>query len=139
MDNVFEILMIPAQWSYESMEAWYPGTVWNPAGSNIAILFRLGRQQRTHHLRGNRRLLLLRAFSHLRTTPKRTPPSHRHRAPRSPTRLHHAHRRLASPRKRSKRHAPKTLPIQHPRGVAAVHKRQIRDSDATVDICRVNF
>jgi len=37
MDNVFEILMIPQQWSYESMEAWYPGTVWNPAGSNIAI------------------------------------------------------------------------------------------------------
>lgn len=37
MDNVFEILMIPAQYSYESMEAWYPGTVWNPAGKNIAI------------------------------------------------------------------------------------------------------
>jgi hypothetical protein len=37
MDNVFEILMIPQKWSYESMEAWYPGTVWNPAGSNIAI------------------------------------------------------------------------------------------------------
>lgn len=37
MDNVFEILMIPAKWSYESMEAWYPGTVWNPAGNNIAI------------------------------------------------------------------------------------------------------
>ncbi len=37
MDNVFEILMIPQQWSYESMEAWYPGTVWNPAGTNIAI------------------------------------------------------------------------------------------------------
>jgi hypothetical protein len=37
MDNVFEILMIPGQWSYESMEAWYPGTVWNPAGTNIAI------------------------------------------------------------------------------------------------------
>jgi len=37
MDNVFEILMIPQQWSYESMEAWYPGTVWNPAGANIAI------------------------------------------------------------------------------------------------------
>ena len=29
--------MIPAQWSYESMEAWYPGTVWNPAGTNISI------------------------------------------------------------------------------------------------------
>ena len=37
MDNVFEILMIPAQWSYESMEAWYPGTVWNPNGNKIAV------------------------------------------------------------------------------------------------------
>jgi len=37
LDNVFEILMIPAQWSYESMEAWYPGTVWNPNGTSIAI------------------------------------------------------------------------------------------------------
>ena len=37
LDNVFEILMIPGQWSYESMEAWYPGTVWNPAGTNISV------------------------------------------------------------------------------------------------------
>ena len=37
MDNVFEILMIPQQWSYESMEAWYPGTAWNPNGKSIAI------------------------------------------------------------------------------------------------------
>ncbi len=37
LDNVFEILMIPAQWSYESMEAWYPGTVWNPNGNSVAI------------------------------------------------------------------------------------------------------
>lgn len=37
LDNVFEILMIPQQWSYESMEAWYPGTVWNPTGNSIAI------------------------------------------------------------------------------------------------------
>ena len=37
MDNVFEILMIPQQYSYESMEAWYPGTVWNPTGKSIAI------------------------------------------------------------------------------------------------------
>jgi hypothetical protein len=37
LDNVFEILMIPAQYSYEAMEAWYPGTVWNPAGKNVAI------------------------------------------------------------------------------------------------------
>ncbi len=37
MDNVFEILMIPALWRYESMEAWYPGTVWNPNGTSTAI------------------------------------------------------------------------------------------------------
>jgi hypothetical protein len=37
LDNVFEILMIPARWSYESMEAWYPGTVWNPNGTSTAI------------------------------------------------------------------------------------------------------
>ena len=37
LDNVFEILMIPASYSYESMEAWYPGTAWNPAGKNVAI------------------------------------------------------------------------------------------------------
>ncbi len=37
LDNVFEILLIPGQWSYESMEAWYPGTVWNPNGSSVAI------------------------------------------------------------------------------------------------------
>ena len=37
LDNVFEILMIPAAWSYESMEAWYPGTVWNPHGRNTAV------------------------------------------------------------------------------------------------------
>ena len=37
MDNVFEILMIPQQYSYESMEAWYPGTAWNPDGKSIAI------------------------------------------------------------------------------------------------------
>ena len=37
LDNVFEILMIPAQWSYESMEAWYPGTTWNPNGEKVII------------------------------------------------------------------------------------------------------
>lgn len=37
LDNVFEILMIPAAWSYESMEAWYPGTAWNPNGINVAV------------------------------------------------------------------------------------------------------
>ncbi len=33
LDNVFEVVLIPAQWTYESMEAWYPGTTWNPNGS----------------------------------------------------------------------------------------------------------
>jgi hypothetical protein len=37
MDNIFEILLLPQQWSYESMEAWWPGTVWNPNGKSIAI------------------------------------------------------------------------------------------------------
>ena len=32
LDNQFEILMLPQAWSYEAMEAWYPGTIWNPRG-----------------------------------------------------------------------------------------------------------
>ncbi|MEM3442472.1 MAG: Nre family DNA repair protein [Candidatus Bathyarchaeia archaeon] len=37
LDNVFEVIMIPGAWSYESIEAWYPGTVWNPSGKNAVI------------------------------------------------------------------------------------------------------
>jgi hypothetical protein len=37
LDNVFEILMLPQTWSYESMEAWYPGTIWNPSGNSVAV------------------------------------------------------------------------------------------------------
>ncbi len=37
LDNIFEVLMIPGTWSYESMEAWYPGTVWNPNGKSTVI------------------------------------------------------------------------------------------------------
>lgn len=37
LDNLFEIVMIPGKWSYESIEAWYPGTVWNPHGRNIIM------------------------------------------------------------------------------------------------------
>jgi hypothetical protein len=32
LDNIFEVLMIPNAWSYEAIEAWHPGTVWNPHG-----------------------------------------------------------------------------------------------------------
>lgn len=37
LDNRFEVLMMPGSWSYEIMEAWYPGTVWNPTGRNIVV------------------------------------------------------------------------------------------------------
>jgi hypothetical protein len=37
LDNIFEVLMIPRQWSYEAIEAWYPGTVWNPNGKQVVI------------------------------------------------------------------------------------------------------
>lgn len=32
LDNVFIVLMLPYAWSYELIEAWYPGTTWNPTG-----------------------------------------------------------------------------------------------------------
>jgi hypothetical protein len=37
LDNRWIILMIPDYWSYELIEAWYPGTTWNPEGKEIAI------------------------------------------------------------------------------------------------------
>ncbi len=37
LDNRFEVLMMPRAWSYEAMEAWYPGTVWNPSGHSIVM------------------------------------------------------------------------------------------------------
>lgn len=38
LDNRFEVLMMPEAWKYESMEAWYPGTIWNPTDSQIFML-----------------------------------------------------------------------------------------------------
>jgi len=37
LDNRFVILVMPYEWSYELVEAWYPNTVWNPAGKQIVI------------------------------------------------------------------------------------------------------
>jgi hypothetical protein len=37
LDNVFEVLMIPREWGYEAIEAWYPGTVWNPNGKQVVM------------------------------------------------------------------------------------------------------
>jgi hypothetical protein len=30
LDNCFQIIMMPEGWKYETIEAWYPGTIWNP-------------------------------------------------------------------------------------------------------------
>ncbi len=37
LDNQFEVLMIPDSWGYEAIEAWYPGTVWNPFSENVIM------------------------------------------------------------------------------------------------------
>jgi hypothetical protein len=37
LDNRWIVLMIPREWSYELIEAWYPKTLWNPDKSNIEI------------------------------------------------------------------------------------------------------
>lgn len=37
LDNRWIVLMIPSCWSYELIEAWYPGTIWNPDKVKIAI------------------------------------------------------------------------------------------------------
>src|SRR4030066_2017542 len=37
LDNIFEVLILPSIWSYEAIEAWYPGTIWNPSGKQIAM------------------------------------------------------------------------------------------------------
>ncbi|MFH0928885.1 MAG: Nre family DNA repair protein [Candidatus Aenigmatarchaeota archaeon] len=37
LDNRWIILMLPREWSYELIEAWYPKTLWNPDKANIEI------------------------------------------------------------------------------------------------------
>lgn len=36
-DNRWAVLMIPSEWQYELIEAWYPNTTWNPYGRSISI------------------------------------------------------------------------------------------------------
>lgn len=38
LDNRWVVMMLPAQWSYELIEAWYPKTTWNPYGHRISIM-----------------------------------------------------------------------------------------------------
>ncbi len=37
LDNRWLILFIPGNWQYESIEAFYPGTVWNEDGKHVSI------------------------------------------------------------------------------------------------------
>jgi hypothetical protein len=37
LDNRWIILLLPREWCYELIEAWYPNTIWNPVGREVAI------------------------------------------------------------------------------------------------------
>lgn len=37
LENQFEVLLLPDAWNYEAIEAWYPGTVWNPHSSHVVM------------------------------------------------------------------------------------------------------
>ncbi|MGC8571951.1 MAG: Nre family DNA repair protein [Candidatus Micrarchaeia archaeon] len=37
LDNRWLIFFVPGNWQYESMEAWWPKTIWNENGSSISI------------------------------------------------------------------------------------------------------
>lgn len=37
LDNTFLVMMLPDAWSYELIEAWYPGTIWNPNSPHILM------------------------------------------------------------------------------------------------------
>jgi len=38
MENRFIVAIFPGSWSYELVEAWYPGTLWNPFSKNTYII-----------------------------------------------------------------------------------------------------
>lgn len=37
LDNRFVVLLFPRAWMYELVEAWYPGSTWNPTGRRIVV------------------------------------------------------------------------------------------------------
>jgi hypothetical protein len=37
LDNRWIILLLPREWCYELIEAWYPNTIWNPVGKEVSI------------------------------------------------------------------------------------------------------
>ncbi len=38
MGNIFVVIFLPRMWSYELVEAWYPGTLWNPYGERVFMV-----------------------------------------------------------------------------------------------------
>lgn len=36
-DNLFIAILVPGKWSFEWMEAWWPGSTWNPGTSEIVV------------------------------------------------------------------------------------------------------
>ena len=38
LDNLFAALLAPEVWGFEWIEAWFPGTVWNPAGEKAEFM-----------------------------------------------------------------------------------------------------
>ncbi len=38
MENIFTVILLPRAWSYELVEAWYPGTLWNPYGRRVVMV-----------------------------------------------------------------------------------------------------
>jgi len=36
-DNLFTAILYPAKWSYEWIEAWWPGSTWNPRGFRVVV------------------------------------------------------------------------------------------------------
>ena len=36
-DNLFIAILVPGRWSYEWMEAWWPGSTWNPGEKDIVV------------------------------------------------------------------------------------------------------
>ncbi len=37
LNNLFIAIIIPGQWSFEWMEAWFPGSTWNPNGLDVSL------------------------------------------------------------------------------------------------------
>ncbi len=35
--NLFAAILLPGRWSFEWMEAWFPGSTWNPHGNDVVI------------------------------------------------------------------------------------------------------